>query len=140
MNDKARDPHQDLIDTLSLLTLKKLIDKDEALKITDEAKRRFPDGNKVYGQSVLWQLCKDRGIDPDQVRLNLTDATLTVLRGVLVGTITAQRLLAQSNMFSINMLDLEDVRESAATAEALLNEANGLAVAFLEAIGERNKS
>lgn len=129
MNDKARDPHQDLIDTLSLLTLKKLIAKDDALKITAEAKRRFPEGNEAYGQAVLWQLCRDKGIATNQVpSLNLTEASVKILRGMLVGTITAQRWLAQS--LAKDELDREDIH----TAESLLNEANGLAVAFVEAI------
>ena len=133
--NKARDPHQDLIDTLSLLTLKKLIAKDEAVKITNEAKRRFPGGNEVYGQAVLWQLCKDQGITPEQVPgLDLAEATLKVLRGVLVGTVTAQRFLA------LSLADHTFNSDNVHTAEKLLNEANGLAIAFLEAIGERKKS
>ena len=130
--NKARDPHQDLIDTLSALTLKKLISKDEADKIVTEAKQRFPDGNEAYGQSVLWQLCKDRGITPAQVPLNLTDAVLTVLRGVLVGTIMAQRFLATARETFDQ--DPNEAHDDSNAAEFLLAEANGLAVAFLEAI------
>ena len=133
MNQKARDPHQDLIDSLSLLVRKTHITKAEAIEIANEAKRRFPEGNPAYGQSVLWQLCKDRGIAPADIpSFDLAGSAVKVLRGVRVGAVSAQKLLTR---IRIPGTTLKEAKEDARAAEALLFEANDLAKSFLEAIG-----
>lgn len=126
------EPHQYLIDALSNLAIKKLITKDDALEIAAEAKRRFPEGDPVYGKAVLWQLCKDRGITPDDIPgMDLASAAVSVLRGVLVGTKSAEIFLAKS--FDPRAAWVVQ-QANAQTALELLEEAHTLADTFLEAI------